>query len=112
MPATAWLADVPSGYTLSRGRILSIYGALSMALLLSSLDQTVVATVMPRVVSQLGGFGLYQWVFTVYTLAATITVPVYGKLGDLYGRRRMFVIAISVFVLSWGASASPRACPS
>jgi EmrB/QacA subfamily drug resistance transporter len=111
VPAAAWLADVPSGYALSRGRILTIYGALSMSLLLSALDQTIVATVMPRVVSQLGGFGLYQWAFTAYTLAATITVPVYGKLGDIFGRRRMFAIAISVFVVSSAGSGLAESMP-
>lgn len=96
---------------LSRGRILSIYGGLAASLLLASLDQTIVATVMPRVVSELGGFSLYPWAFTAYTLATTITVPVYGKLGDVYGRRRMFAVAISLFVVSSAASGLAQSMP-
>jgi EmrB/QacA subfamily drug resistance transporter len=95
----AWLRRQPPGYRLTFGRILAIYSGLMTALLLASLDQTIVATALPRVVSDLGGLGLYSWAFTAYVLAMTVTVPLYGKLGDIYGSKPLFVFAISIFVL-------------
>jgi MFS family permease len=59
-----------------------------VTLLLAALDQTIVATGLPRIVGDLGGLSSYSWVFTAYMLATTVTVPLYGKLGDVYGRRR------------------------
>jgi EmrB/QacA subfamily drug resistance transporter len=95
----AWLQRQPRGYRLPYGRILAIYSGLMAALLLASLDQTIVATALPRIVSDLGGLGAYSWVFTAYVLAMTVTVPLYGKLGDVYGSKPLFVFAISVFLL-------------
>src|SRR5690242_5147620 len=69
-----------------------------VTLLLAALDQTIVATALPKVVSDLGGLSSYSWVFTAYMLAATVSVPLYGKLGDIHGRRPMFLIAISIFL--------------
>src|SRR5215211_8088961 len=92
------LARTPPGYRLSVGRILAIYSGLMVALLLAALDQTIVATALPRVVSELGGLSQYSWVFTAYMLASTVTVPLYGKLGDLYGRRPLFLGAIVIFL--------------
>jgi EmrB/QacA subfamily drug resistance transporter len=70
-----------------------------VALLLAALDQTIVATALPRVVSDLGGLSQYSWVFTAYLLASTVTVPLYGKLGDVYGRKPLFIIAIVIFLV-------------
>jgi EmrB/QacA subfamily drug resistance transporter len=70
-----------------------------LALLLASLDQTIVATALPRIVSDLGGLTNYSWVITGYVLAMTVTVPLYGKLGDIYGRRQLYMVAIPVFLL-------------
>ena len=95
----AWLRRQPPGYRLTFGRILAIYSGLMAALLLASLDQTIVATALPRVVSDLGGLGLYSWAFTAYVLAMTVTVPLYGKLGDVYGSKPLFVFAIGIFLL-------------
>src|SRR5690349_23893978 len=93
----ARLARQPPGYRFTIGRILAIYAGLMTALFLAALDQTIVATALPRVVSDLGGLADYSWVFTAYLLASTVTVPLYGKLGDVYGRRPLFVVSISVF---------------
>ncbi|UHA72486.1 MDR family MFS transporter [Paenibacillus sp. 481] len=71
---------------------------LLMGLILSSLDQTIVSTAMPSIVKGLGGGSLYSWVFAIYMLASTATMPIYGKLADLYGRRRMYVIGLSLFL--------------
>jgi EmrB/QacA subfamily drug resistance transporter len=93
------LARTPPGYRFSIGRILAIYSGLMVALLLAALDQTIVATALPRVVSELGGISQYSWVFTAYMLGATVTVPLYGKLGDAHGRKPLFVVAISIFLV-------------
>jgi EmrB/QacA subfamily drug resistance transporter len=69
-----------------------------VALLLAALDQTIVATALPTVVSELGGVSQYSWVFTAYVLGSTVTVPLYGKLGDAHGRKPLFMIAISIFL--------------
>jgi len=94
----ARLARKPPGYRFTIGRVLAIYGAIMLALLLASLDQTIVATALPRIVSDLGGLTSYSWVITAYVLAMTVTVPLYGKLGDIHGRRRLYIAAISIFL--------------
>ena len=70
-----------------------------VALFLAALDQTIVATALPRVVSDLGGIAQYSWVFTAYMLGSTVTVPLYGRLGDVHGRKPLFIIAILIFLL-------------
>src|SRR5438105_7675393 len=92
------LAQQPPGYRLTIGRILAIYAGLMVALFLAALDQTIVATALPRIVTDLGGVTQYSWVFTAYMLASTVTVPLYGKLGDVYGRKRLMLFAIVVFL--------------
>ena len=74
----------PPGYEYTIGRIFAIYAGLMVTLLLAALDQTIVATALPRIVSDLGGLSQYSWVFTAYMLATTVTVPLYGKLGDVH----------------------------
>jgi EmrB/QacA subfamily drug resistance transporter len=93
------LARTPPGYRFSKGRILAIYSGLMVALLLAALDQTIVATALPRVVSELGGITQYSWVFTAYMLGSTVTVPLYGKLGDAHGRKPLFIVAITIFLV-------------
>ena len=104
-PIRARLARTPPGYQYSIGRILAIYSGLMIALLLAALDQTIVATALPRVVSELGGITQYAWVFTAYMLGSTVTVPLYGRLGDVYGRKPLFIVAISIFI---AGSTSPQ----
>ena len=93
------LARKPPGYEFTIGRILAIYSGLMVALFLAALDQTIVATALPRVVSDLGGIAQYSWVFTAYMLGSTVTVPLYGKLGDVHGRKPLFIFAILIFLL-------------
>jgi EmrB/QacA subfamily drug resistance transporter len=69
-----------------------------LALLLAALDQTVVSTALPRIASDLHGFSDLSWIVTAYLLTSTATVPLYGKLSDLYGRRNLFVVSISIFL--------------
>jgi len=79
---------------------LEILGAILLALFLFALDQTVVGTALPRIVTDLQGNNLYTWVVTVYLLTATISGPVYGKLSDLFGRRPIIIFAVSLFLIS------------
>jgi EmrB/QacA subfamily drug resistance transporter len=71
---------------------------LLLALILAMLDQLVVSTALPRIVGDLGGLNHLSWVVTAYVLASTITTPLYGKLGDLYGRKRLLIAAIVIFL--------------
>jgi EmrB/QacA subfamily drug resistance transporter len=76
-----------------------IFGALLLVLLLASLDQTIVSTALPTIVGELGGLEHLSWVVTAYLLASTIVTPLYGKLGDLYGRKRLLQAAIVIFLV-------------
>jgi EmrB/QacA subfamily drug resistance transporter len=78
--------------------MLAFFGVL-LALLLAALDQTVVSTALPRIAADLHGFSDLSWIVTAYLLTSTATVPIYGKLSDLYGRRNLFVVAISIFLV-------------
>ena len=73
--------------------------AVMLAMFLGALDQTIVATAMPRIVDELNGLEHLSWVFTAYMLSSTIVVPIYGKLSDLYGRKPFILSAIAIFVL-------------
>ncbi len=75
------------------------FSAILLTTLLAALDQSIVSTALPRIVGDLGGFSDLSWVVSAYLLASTVTIPLYGKLSDLYGRRRLFAIAISVFLV-------------
>src|SRR6187431_2184022 len=76
-----------------------IFGALLLVLLLASLDQTIVSTALPTIVGDLGGLNHLSWVVTAYLLASTVSSPLYGKAGDLYGRKRVLQFAIVVFLV-------------
>ncbi len=84
---------------LSHRQILIVYSGLMLGMLLAALDQTIVSTALPRISEDLHGINEYSWVVTAYLLASTISQPVYGKLGDLYGRKRLFQFAIVVFLV-------------
>jgi EmrB/QacA subfamily drug resistance transporter len=83
----------------SQRQVLVAFSAIMLATLLAAMDQTIVATALPRIAADLHGFDSLSWVVTAYLLTTTVTVPLYGKLSDLYGRRRLFVISISIFLL-------------
>src|SRR6186997_2861510 len=80
-------------------RVRVIFGALLLVLLLASLDQTIVSTALPTIVGELGGLEHLSWVVTSYLLASTIVGPLYGKLGDLYGRKIVLQTAIVIFLV-------------
>src|SRR3954454_10939713 len=83
----------------SRRQILVTFSGLLLAMLLASLDQTIVSTALPTIVSDLGGIDQLSWVVTAYLLAATVTIPLWGRASDLFGRKRLFQGAIAVFLL-------------
>jgi EmrB/QacA subfamily drug resistance transporter len=85
-------------FNLSLKRKLAIMGAVMASLLLAALDQTIIGTALPRIVQDLNGMEHYTWVLTAYLLTSTITVPISGKLSDLFGRRPLLLAGISVFV--------------
>jgi EmrB/QacA subfamily drug resistance transporter len=80
-------------------RVRVIFSALLLVILLASLDQTIVATALPTIVGELGGLAHLSWVVTAYLLASTITGPLYGKFGDLYGRKTTLQVAIVIFLI-------------
>lgn len=83
---------------MSRNRIILVTIGIMLSLFLASMESTVVATAMPTIVGQLGGLEHYSWVFSAYMLASTTTVPLYGKLSDLYGRRKLYILAMVLFL--------------
>lgn len=78
---------------------LAIFSALALVLLLASLDQTIVSTALPIIVRDIGGLSHLSWIVTAYLLATTVVVPLYGKLGDLFGRRIVLQAAVIIFLI-------------
>src|SRR4051794_29622166 len=93
-PAT----PTPQQNVLDRRRVMLTFSGLLLAMLLASLDQTIVATALPTIVGELGGIDQLSGVVTAYMLAATVTIPLWGRVSDLYGRKRLFQAAIVVFL--------------
>src|SRR6478752_587289 len=83
---------------ISRSRIRLVMGALMLTMLLAALDQTIVSTALPTIVGELGGLNHLSWVVTAYLLASTASTPLYGKLGDMLGRKPVFLFAVLVFL--------------
>src|SRR6267142_5783396 len=79
---------------------LEILGAMLLAMFLFALDQTVVGTALPKIITDLNGNALYTWSVSIYLLTSTISGPIYGKLSDLYGRRPIVIFAVGLFLLS------------
>jgi EmrB/QacA subfamily drug resistance transporter len=99
MSTTTAQIAAPQASSASRRNILLVFAGLMVTMLLASLDQTIFSTALPTIVGQLDGVDLMLWVTTAYILASTIVLPVYGKLGDLIGRKGLFIIAISLFLV-------------
>lgn len=76
-----------------------IMSGVMLGMFVTSINQTVVSTAMPRVIASLGGLDLFSWVFTAYMLTSTTTIPIYGKLSDLFGRKNLYLFALSIFML-------------
>jgi EmrB/QacA subfamily drug resistance transporter len=82
--------------------------ALMLGMSLASLDTTIVGTAMPTIVGKLGGITLYSWVFSIYLLTSTTTVPIYGKLADLFGRKPIFLLGTAIFLIGSAASGASQ----
>jgi EmrB/QacA subfamily drug resistance transporter len=95
--------------TASRRRL--IFGALLLVLFIASLDQTIVSTALPTIVGDLGGLQHLSWVVTAYLLASTVVAPLYGKLGDLYGRKRVLQVALVLFLVGSALCGLARTMP-
>jgi EmrB/QacA subfamily drug resistance transporter len=92
---------------MSRNRLILVTAGVMMTLLLAALDQTIVGTAMPRIIADLNGFDKYAWVTTAYLVTSTVTVPIAGKLGDLFGRKPFILIGIVGFMaMSWACGFS------
>lgn len=83
----------------THGSVFVSIGALLLGMLLAALDQTIVSTALPTIVSDLGGLEHLSWVVTAYLLASTAATPLWGKLGDQYGRKKLFQTAIVIFLI-------------
>jgi EmrB/QacA subfamily drug resistance transporter len=93
-PAAAATADFTP-----RGSTRLVLFSIGLLLLLASLDQTIVSTALPTIVAELGGLEHLSWVITAYILTSTVVAPLYGKLGDLYGRRNMVFVSVALFII-------------
>lgn len=83
----------------SHGEIMVIIGALMLVMLLAALDQTIVSTALPQIATDLRGLDKYSWVATSYLLTSAIATPIYGKIGDLLGRKKIMQTAIIIFLI-------------
>src|SRR3954471_21790410 len=83
---------------LTHRQIMVVFSGLMLGMLLAALDQTIVATALPTIVGDLGGLSQLSWVVTAYLLTSTVSVPLYGKISDLYGRKKIFQAAIVIFL--------------
>jgi EmrB/QacA subfamily drug resistance transporter len=101
-PSSGQGEPVPPGGVpapMTQREVLVVIGGLMVGLFLAALDQTIVATALPTIVGELGGIEQYSWTVTAYLLTATASTPLYGKIGDLYGRKSVFQAAVVIFVL-------------
>jgi EmrB/QacA subfamily drug resistance transporter len=90
-----------SGFVrLTRPQLIGTLGGLLLALLVAALDQTVVGTAEPRIIASLSGFDRYPWVATAYMLSMTVSVPIFAKLSDIYGRKWLFLTGLIIFVIA------------
>jgi EmrB/QacA subfamily drug resistance transporter len=102
--ATITVPAGPPGAQLSHRQVLQILGGLMLGLFLAALDQTIVASAIRTIGDDLHGLSAQAWVTTAYLITATISTPLYGKLSDIYGRKRFFLTAITLFVIGSAAS--------
>ena len=102
-PDPAWyperMRDTETGPPISLRRRRAITAGLLLGMGLGALEATVVGTAMPTVIATLGGLAHYSWVFSAYLLTSTASVPIWGRLSDLYGRRRMYLAGVAIFLL-------------
>jgi len=104
-------APVPLSETLDNRQKWLLLGSLMVCLFVGALDQTVVSTATPKILADLGGFGLLSWLFTSYMLSSTVIIPLVGKLGDIYGRKLFLVGGVFIFMVSSAACGAATSMP-
>src|SRR5436309_14030787 len=92
------IAETTAAPAASRRRPLVLLGIM-MGMFMSAVESTIVASAMPTIVAQLGGFEFFSWVFAIYLLAQSITIPIYGRLADLHGRKRVFCAGAALLLV-------------
>src|SRR5580698_7694269 len=107
MSATA----VADGETRTGPSVRVVFGGLMLVMLMASLDQTIVATALPTIVGDLGGLTQLSWVVTAYLLAQTVVTPLYGKLGDLYGRKIVLQAGLVIFLVGSALCGQAQSLP-
>jgi EmrB/QacA subfamily drug resistance transporter len=107
-PHTPAAAVPEEGARFAPARVRAVTAALVLVTALAALESTVVSTAMPTIIGDLRGLSVYSWVFSAYLLSATVTMPIYGRMADLYGRRRVLLAAIALFVAGAGACAAAQ----
>ena len=98
MPDNGEALDLSLSATLPRRQVVLTMAGVMLAIFLASLDQTIVSTAMPRIITDLGGLDRFTWVVTAYLVASTTAVPIVGKLSDIYGRKSFYIAGIAVFL--------------
>src|SRR5688572_5568601 len=93
---------------LSKGRRRAVTAGVMLGMFLAALEATVVGTAMPTVIQTLGTLDQYSWVFSAYLLTSTVTVPVWGRLSDLYGRRVFYLVGIAFFLMGSALSGASQ----
>ena len=93
---------------LSRRRRWAVTGGVMLGMVLAALEATVVGTAMPTVIATLGGLDRYSWVFSAYLLTSTVSVPVWGRLSDLFGRRNLYLVGVFFFLLGSALSGASQ----
>lgn len=107
VPQTRFDPDIDAPRYTRRETLLTMAGVL-LVMLLASLDQTIVSTAMPHIISELQGFDRYTWVTTAYLLTSTVMVPIYGKLSDLFGRKSIFLVGVVLFLIGSALSGASQ----
>jgi len=110
-PAAVPAADETASGEYSHAQILTILSGLLLGMFLAALDQSIVGTAIRTIADDLNGLSAQAWVTTAYLITSTITTPIYGKLGDLYGRKKLFLFAITVFILGSAACSFATSMP-
>src|SRR5882762_7888350 len=84
----------------ARSKFRTSFAGVLLAVVVSSLDQNIVSTALPSIAGELGGVAYLSWIVTAFMLTSTISAPIYGKLSDMYGKRRLFAVSMSIFLVS------------
>lgn len=100
MSSNQTIVSPVSLHSLPRQQRMLTYGGVLLAMFMASLDQTVIGTAMPRIIADLGGFSHYTWVSSAYIIASAVIMPITGRLTDMYGRKWLYLIGMSVFLIS------------